>query len=430
MHTSTPATSGLFSGISTSRAMSRYSVSAANARAYSQNHGLPMASPMILSEVDYQGGVGHHFDYASPLTGRSTGVKNEADYMDGPLWPLPMQQPALLQPVGTAAGSDIDTGTASLSPRSTYFSEPSEQGTAYSPVPGREVSDSDTWAGQSSVSPTQIKQSPSQSSLSGFRGQLTYAAGGGMGSGVPASRSTRVDVAPSVGQDYGTGFASQVDQFGLPWATVVNQTDSMSALAWQPPMYSQMPPNTQSPYYSTGFVDPFQQSAHNSGSNACGAAVQSREPSREVHRHAPRQDTHGLPRSTDEQAQRDIENRILIEGKSAGLTYKEIRARIMGRFGGEVAESTLRGRHRAMTKQKKDRVRKPTWMPKDLRLLREVVQQQLDSIGDGHRSNDATQRLNKVSWKKVGEHISERGGSYRFGNSTCKKKWMEINQHD
>jgi len=32
----------------------------------------------------------------------------------------------------------------------------------------------------------------------------------------------------------------------------------------------------------------------------------------------------------------------------------------------------------------------------------------------------------KVSWKKVAEHIWNHGGSYHFGNATCKKKWCEI----
>ncbi|KAL5383552.1 hypothetical protein DPSP01_005946 [Paraphaeosphaeria sporulosa] len=444
---STSATGGYALGTSTSGAMSHFSIGAANARAYNHNQGVHMAPPMIMPELDYEGSLSHHFDYAGTLVGQSTGVKNETGYTDGPLWPLPMRQTALLQPVGTADGSDVDTGTASLSPRSTYFSEPSEQGTAYSPVPGcEEASSSGPWTEQSSVSPTQIKQSPSHSNFSGFREQLTYAAGGGLGRGMPGSRSSPVDAAPSVGQHYHAGFAPQVDQFSLPWIPMVNQTGGMSALAWQPSMYSQIQPNTQSPYYRTGFANSVQQNAPSPGANASGAIVQSREPSREVHRNAPGLEAHGLPRTPDEQAQRDVENRILVQGKAAGLTYKEIRARIIGRFGGEIAESTLRGRHRAMTKQKKDRVRKPTWMPKDvsrfclcsisrtdlvqLRLLNEIVQQQFDSIDDGHRAMDTTARLNKVSWKKVGEYISERGGSYHFGNSTCKKKWLEINQRD
>ncbi|KAL5425263.1 hypothetical protein PMIN05_011999 [Paraphaeosphaeria minitans] len=446
IHPSTSATGGYASGTSTSGAMSRFLIGATNARAYNHNQGIHMAPHMIMPEVDYQGGLSHQFEYGGTLAGQSIGVKNESEYTDGPLWPLTMRKRALLQPASTADGSDVDTGTASLSPRSTYFSEPSEQGTVYSPVSGREeASSSGTWAEQLSVSPTQIKQSPSHSSLSGIHEQLTYAVGGGLGSGVPGSNSTTVDVAPSVRQQYDAGFASQVDQFSLSWTPMVNQTGGMSSLAWQPSMYAQMQPNTQSPYYSTGFANSFQQGAPSSRASARGAVVQSREPSREVHRSAPRPETHVLPRTSDEQAQREVENGILIQCKAAGLTYKEIRARIIGRFGGEIAESTLRGRHRAMTKQKKDRVRKPTWMPKDvsqyclsisctdlvqLRLLREIVQQQLDSIDDGHRTIDVTARLNKVSWKKVGEYISKRGGSYHFGNSTCKKKWLEMNQRD
>jgi hypothetical protein len=61
-------------------------------------------------------------------------------------------------------------------------------------------------------------------------------------------------------------------------------------------------------------------------------------------------------------------------------------------------------------------------------LLREIVNDQLDSLDDAHRTTDAIQRLTKVSWKKVSEYILNHGGSYRFGNSTCKKKWIEINQ--
>lgn len=32
----------------------------------------------------------------------------------------------------------------------------------------------------------------------------------------------------------------------------------------------------------------------------------------------------------------------------------------------------------------------------------------------------------KVSWKKIGEYIWKNGGTYHFGNATCKKKWVEI----
>lgn len=34
----------------------------------------------------------------------------------------------------------------------------------------------------------------------------------------------------------------------------------------------------------------------------------------------------------------------------------------------------------------------------------------------------------KISWKQVGEYIWKNGGSYHFGNATCKKKWAQIQQ--
>lgn len=60
--------------------------------------------------------------------------------------------------------------------------------------------------------------------------------------------------------------------------------------------------------------------------------------------------------------QREKEDRILMEGKRMGLTYKEIKKRMETR----VAESTLRGRFRALTKRREERVRKPVWTPKDV----------------------------------------------------------------
>ncbi len=53
---------------------------------------------------------------------------------------------------------------------------------------------------------------------------------------------------------------------------------------------------------------------------------------------------------------------FLVRSKLAGMSYKEIRER--GGF--SEAESTLRGRFRALTKEKHDRVRKPTWRANDV----------------------------------------------------------------
>lgn len=34
--------------------------------------------------------------------------------------------------------------------------------------------------------------------------------------------------------------------------------------------------------------------------------------------------------------------------------------------------------------------------------------------------------LKKIAWKEVSEYIANNGGTYRFGNATCRKKWDEL----
>lgn len=69
-----------------------------------------------------------------------------------------------------------------------------------------------------------------------------------------------------------------------------------------------------------------------------------------------------IPLIVGAEAQRAEEDKILLEGKQNGLTYKEIRKKMRTR----VAESTLRGRYRSLTKERKDRVRRPIWTAKDV----------------------------------------------------------------
>ena len=38
----------------------------------------------------------------------------------------------------------------------------------------------------------------------------------------------------------------------------------------------------------------------------------------------------------------------------------------------------------------------------------------------------ANSKNRKVPWKKVAEYIAKNGGSYHFGNATCRKKWDDI----
>ncbi|KAJ5719852.1 hypothetical protein N7493_006730 [Penicillium malachiteum] len=159
----------------------------------------------------------------------------------------------------------------------------------------------------------------------------------------------------------------------------------------------------------------------------------------------------------------DARNSLLVEWKRSGLSYKDIKR--IGNF--KEAESTLRGRYRTLTKAKERRVRKPKWQDKDIQLLREAVkihtekttsesypgppsfptwpQSELGESNEHPRhdpdgsctrtypSSATSEQLGhvytqppKVSWKKVSEYIFAHGGSYEFGNATCKKKWCEI----
>lgn len=75
------------------------------------------------------------------------------------------------------------------------------------------------------------------------------------------------------------------------------------------------------------------------------------------------QDRFKTPRTAHTEAQRQHNDHVLVQGKKEGLTYKEIRSKMIGE---RPAESTLRGRYRSLTKARKDRVRRPTWTKLDV----------------------------------------------------------------
>ncbi|PTU23885.1 hypothetical protein P175DRAFT_0527345 [Aspergillus ochraceoroseus IBT 24754] len=136
--------------------------------------------------------------------------------------------------------------------------------------------------------------------------------------------------------------------------------------------------------------------------------------------HQLRQATQSPPYASDDR------NAFLIECKRRGLSYKDIK-----RIGGfKEAESTLRGRFRTLTKTKDQRVRRPQWQEKDIQLLCEAVDVCAETGRRSHcvslsPSRGAIQPP-KVSWKKVAQYIWAHGGSYHYGNATCKKKWCEM----
>ncbi|OQE26515.1 hypothetical protein PENSTE_c005G10452 [Penicillium steckii] len=142
----------------------------------------------------------------------------------------------------------------------------------------------------------------------------------------------------------------------------------------------------------------------------------------------------------------DSRNKFLVESRRRGLSYRAIKH--LGGF--KEAESTLRGRFRTLTKTKEQRVRKPKWSDTDIKLLCEAVaiytgksvtchspdtllkltmnlpQAQVQVQAQVQRLQNQLGQSPKVPWKKVSQYIWNNGGSYQFGNATCKKKWCEI----
>ncbi|EJP66723.1 uncharacterized protein BBA_04016 [Beauveria bassiana ARSEF 2860] len=140
-------------------------------------------------------------------------------------------------------------------------------------------------------------------------------------------------------------------------------------------------------------------STYESDSNYAASSVRSSHASR-------------LPSPALSDHNKNAQNAFLIDARARGMSYKEIR--IKGGF--TEAESTLRGRHRMLTKDKDSRVRKPEWTETDIELLRKAVRI--------HTRGNA--RTGKTSWKKVAEYITHNGGSYSFGFATCHNKWKEL----
>ncbi|OAP63599.1 hypothetical protein AYL99_02826 [Fonsecaea erecta] len=126
--------------------------------------------------------------------------------------------------------------------------------------------------------------------------------------------------------------------------------------------------------------------------------------------------------------QRDTsKDTLLVQMKDQGLSYKVIKERLKM----EEAESTLRGRYRALTKPREARLRKPEWGDRDIRLLFEGVSHCSKSSSTNLQAAsepDAVsigQFVNKVPWKQVAEYM-EGKGAYRYGNATVKKKYLEV----
>ena len=120
---------------------------------------------------------------------------------------------------------------------------------------------------------------------------------------------------------------------------------------------------------------------------------------------------------------RQDNNELLVKLRDQGVSYKEIKKRLNC----PEAESTLRGRHRTLTKDKSQRVRKPVWTDSDIRILINCVTSLILSPQNNQMSEERESGC-KISarWKYISEEILRVGGSYKFGPGTCKKKYKEL----
>ncbi|RMZ12566.1 hypothetical protein D0862_02610 [Hortaea werneckii] len=121
--------------------------------------------------------------------------------------------------------------------------------------------------------------------------------------------------------------------------------------------------------------------------------------------------------SMDSAARHKWEDELLYREWKKGTPYRRIKA--MGKF--KVAESTLRGRIRTMTKDKSERVRRPEWTAEDEDLLRQAVIHYSREIPVKARAS------RKLPWLKIAKWIKENGGSYQFASAACSKKWDNMN---
>ncbi len=71
---------------------------------------------------------------------------------------------------------------------------------------------------------------------------------------------------------------------------------------------------------------------------------------------------------------------------------------------------------------------------KQVQLLKKAIEcidhdSRLHSTTQMNRNAAKGGKTVKISWKLVAEFIACNGGSYHFGNATCRKKWDEIQRN-
>lgn len=64
--------------------------------------------------------------------------------------------------------------------------------------------------------------------------------------------------------------------------------------------------------------------------------------------------------------------------------------------------------------------------PRRLWFLADILKIHLLKKAVGKLTPNSEISKGKVPWKQVAEYIANNGGSYHFGNATCRKRWDKL----
>lgn len=328
-----------------------------------------------MPDMDPRFGPHSDLTYEGVVAGQTGVGKSGYEYGVGTSLALPAMS-GLPRQVSVYHGSDPDTNTntPSLSAKS-FFSDLSEVDQPFTPdAIVDQPSPNNAWADFDRRSYNKFEPSTTFEAKSDMLSFAPHPAqAGDVAEMVDSSRLQNVGLGASLSTVEGSqvpGFremapasGTAVESGGTGWANPFFQND---VTQWHIPKYAN--DLTGLPYYhknqrTSGSLDQVGDgtSVPYSSHTQVDAAYRSYDRDKPP-RNAPARDSVQICRNDESQDQRKVEDSILLEGKAAGLTYKEIREKMPTK----VAESTLRGRYRSLTKVRKDRVRKPVWTENDV----------------------------------------------------------------
>ena len=247
-----------------------------------------------------------------------------------------------------------------LSPVSSF----SDAKNTYSPIPDCTPAIFSSGSASYTMSPGAVKVSSSPGFVPPIPQSVTRQQPGSVviqnGFGVPMTPAGPFNIGNMVEQ------TDDVTMYGSEHSYENSQSSSPGLTPWLPPGYTgekaaiaqgsqqrqpSTPPFDRRPNSFFASLDPNSRQRQAQWSNTSAIPAQSHFQSRFM-----------TPRTDNEKAQRAKDDEVLLQMKQDGYTYRDIR-KALGR---KVAESTLRGRYRSLTKPRNARVRAPKWTETDV----------------------------------------------------------------